>query len=1008
MWKHPSLLLCLIIVILKISETSCMATESSYARYLSEAQKSIEKQTFQNAFFYIETAHLLNPFGNEPFELLNSLPDYAFNKNSYFYYVTVAQEALNAQNIQKACFYFKIANRIKPQNAVVRQYLNLIKRIKEGRAEIPVEAVLKTHRPPQNQTIPRPLVSAIASTDESNGFNTKQKKFLVPKKIQDTVFEINVTVKDSEKPKSLKADQRLMNSKTDQKILGDEKVIELDASLWENRKQHTIKIGFKKAFLLKGHHIKRFLTITEGVLASSRIDENTIKIVGKKRASTLFHLWDDKGRWTFNIEVTLPSLEEDQKRRERYSQMGEEYVQPFKLEYRNNWGSFYKGTAMPTLKRTFLDYTQDISISGETPHGEMDASVTFIRLEEGIKQVGNTLGLTDGKWGPFEDFTLRGFDAQASYSDLSLPGLSFKGFLLESYAFQHQLKYTILKGQVRSTNLFALPKEINLDESFIEGVKMVLFPDQNHHISVQYVRGSGSERPSVLKKKVYSVQMKNTFTHWNILSEVAFDEDKYAGTIHSSFKKDDQRITINYRNMQKKFKTITGAPSDRGEIGVDARYDDTVGTFNLNSFLDIYRNNQFFNSDHPDAVNVDWSGSIRKPLSQNSNWLTALQYTDTQQLLSPGRQFSITNRLDMHLPLTIKDSITFFIGYRFQRKRFEKSPGSEYDRMTLSTGFRTTLFKNISYFANYDYSMAKGIATGEVGEPRALSTGLSYSHNLARRISLNTSLSYRNEENTEEKFSFLAGEDSLIGYFGLNYRPTSDFEFFMDTSMSNIWAENNNQIAFNSTDIRFGVRSSWNSFFRWNPKGVVQGAVFKDVDGDGIQGTGEAGIADVMVRVGSKKVITNQSGQYEADVTAKKVRVKLDANTIPSGFIASTDILVEYRVKQGKTKTINFGVTMRSGIYGIVYVDSNNNGRLDRNEKLIPNVRLRLDNKKTAISDYSGSYFFENIDPGTYIIYLDVNSLPKQHFPNVKIKEKVTVSEGTTYIYNIPLKIRKP
>ena len=49
-------------------------------------------------------------------------------------------------------------------------------------------------------------------------------------------------------------------------------------------------------------------------------------------------------------------------------------------------------------------------------------------------------------------------------------------------------------------------------------------------------------------------------------------------------------------------------------------------------------------------------------------------------------------------------------------------------------------------------------------------------------------------------------------------------------------------------------------------------------------------------------------------------------------------------------------------------------------------------------------YYIEGLKPGKHTVRIDVNSLPIEYLPLVKVSNSVEVTEGTTYVYHIPLK----
>ncbi|MCM8756803.1 MAG: MSCRAMM family adhesin SdrC, partial [Candidatus Omnitrophica bacterium] len=166
----------------------------------------------------------------------------------------------------------------------------------------------------------------------------------------------------------------------------------------------------------------------------------------------------------------------------------------------------------------------------------------------------------------------------------------------------------------------------------------------------------------------------------------------------------------------------------------------------------------------------------------------------------------------------------------------------------------------------------------------------------------------------------------------------------------------------------------------------------------------EEGIAGVKVNVGSKKVVTNAKGEYVCSVKAKKVIVSIDPLTLPKGYVFSTTSYKELEVIQGKTIIADFGLTTKSGIYGVVFYDMNGNGIPDLGDTFISRAKIILDNKNTTLTDFEGSYFFRNVEAGKHTIILDVNSLPIEYLPSIKIRNEIELQEGTTYIFHIPLR----
>jgi hypothetical protein len=105
----------------------------------------------------------------------------------------------------------------------------------------------------------------------------------------------------------------------------------------------------------------------------------------------------------------------------------------------------------------------------------------------------------------------------------------------------------------------------------------------------------------------------------------------------------------------------------------------------------------------------------------------------------------------------------------------------------------------------------------------------------------------------------------------------------------------------------------------------VTGKVFDDVNRNGVQDAGEAGLPGVrVVTAWGLAATTDQYGRYHMTcaVTPHESRgsnfvLKLDDRTLPSGFRMSTDQIQIQRVTRGKAMKFNFGAS----IHRVVGID---------------------------------------------------------------------------------------
>jgi hypothetical protein len=109
-------------------------------------------------------------------------------------------------------------------------------------------------------------------------------------------------------------------------------------------------------------------------------------------------------------------------------------------------------------------------------------------------------------------------------------------------------------------------------------------------------------------------------------------------------------------------------------------------------------------------------------------------------------------------------------------------------------------------------------------------------------------------------------------------------------------------------------------------------------------------------------------------------------------------------LSQSRKIRVDFGVISRSEISGIVFQDVNGDGNYNPGDTGIRGVVVTLEDGKKAITDAGGRYVFSNAVPGDHVVTIDLNSIPVIYLPKVALTKKITLFEGVTYNFNIPLK----
>ena len=180
----------------------------------------------------------------------------------------------------------------------------------------------------------------------------------------------------------------------------------------------------------------------------------------------------------------------------------------------------------------------------------------------------------------------------------------------------------------------------------------------------------------------------------------------------------------------------------------------------------------------------------------------------------------------------------------------------------------------------------------------------------------------------------------------------------------------------NRVPIHMTAGSTGSANFGDQEQGTVWGKVYNDVDGNGLQDEGESGIGGVTVtllhRSGTELENTTTLGDGGYRFTGigsggYKVR-----ETDPSGYVSTTDNTVPVSVTPAGAATANFGDQEQGTVSGMVFADTNGNGRKDEIEKGIGGVNVSLLKSGSVVSVGTtagdGSYRFTALSTGTFTV----------------------------------------
>jgi len=185
------------------------------------------------------------------------------------------------------------------------------------------------------------------------------------------------------------------------------------------------------------------------------------------------------------------------------------------------------------------------------------------------------------------------------------------------------------------------------------------------------------------------------------------------------------------------------------------------------------------------------------------------------------------------------------------------------------------------------------------------------------------------------------------------------------------------------------------------PKAHIGDFVFLDKNANGVQDTGEAGIAGVTVNLKNAAgtvvatMLTGANGEYGFDVApgTYSVQVVAPASYVVTGKDAGANDAADsdidasgqtgsYTLAAGEVNnTVDAGLYQKAAIGDRIWYDKDADGIQDSGEAGIAGVKVELRDTannilQTTTTDANGNYLFSNLNPGDYHIDVVESTLP--------------------------------
>jgi len=164
-----------------------------------------------------------------------------------------------------------------------------------------------------------------------------------------------------------------------------------------------------------------------------------------------------------------------------------------------------------------------------------------------------------------------------------------------------------------------------------------------------------------------------------------------------------------------------------------------------------------------------------------------------------------------------------------------------------------------------------------------------------------------------------------------------------------------------------------------NSYGAVGGRVYQDVNLNGQFDPGtDRPQANVKVRVdGSRYVVSDVDGNFRIDNVIRGAHnVYLDLLSVRADLTLLDGGHQEIELSAKHDAIVDFRLVRTGRVNGVVWLDSNGNGRFDKDEQPLADIRVVTGSGRDTLTDANGSFLIGDLPPGEHITFLDEKTLP--------------------------------
>lgn len=772
--------------------------------------------------------------------------------------------------------------------------------------------------------------------------------------------------------------------------------------------------------------LKKFLILDPQIAIGRIILPDKLEITGKTKGQTFIHIWYNQALRSIKVKVEERQIKILQEKIRR-EEVEVKKIPALKLDYFFDYRTQRKGFEVWRVKQQERIDTHRLILNGPTPYGKVDSLFWFERRsipaldkkEVLLDERNITLKLLDGKINQLQGFDFILGDNWLNLSQLTFPGYRFRGITYRTHghlAIEKSIRpfgYTFFWGRSKLGSTIGMPAGLDKKlDSFYIGSRLDYQTNENLKVFTTVVSRYGDYKLECSDNSV-SIGTLMNYELFDFEAEVAQANRSYGYKLKSSlnlFKKFG--FTTEFRDIQPHFLTIGGRPPEQGIRG--ARISSTFSPFKsfvLSTDIDYYKDRILLSPQDPKRYNLVYAIASQLNLPKDISLIAIYRNIDQRGTLFPYQGESLSMRISKTFlfgqKFFIRSLSSFYLGEVYQTKDLNL-PTNDYQNKKQEFGISMGLPLGFFINSSYQYNILKETYYNVVSNPRQWQSSINFSSQIFNSLSFNLFTSYSKVGDTQSPLCFIPRQDVIQGEASLNLRVSPESNFYLRLNIAEY--RPTDSMAKNYNEMRFYI----GGYFKFDtgigiaPKGNIKGRVFRDLNKNGFWEINEPGIAKVRLIIGKKIATTDIEGRYSfIGVRGREVVLKVDGQSLPSGFIYTTPSARKILIEHTKTLEVNFGLASKIEIKGLVFCDVNENGIFDIPDFVLENIVLMLYSGESTTSLRDGTYLLENLRSGPNELSLVLLSTPVGYIPIYPAKIKLELKEGETKRIDFPLKAQR-